>query len=397
MSAVRRSRSERTEGSSPSRHGWKLGFLRVISAAVAIAGLGNFAAAADDRAVLALVSREIQPHLATDGIGGAALAVRIDGRTLFLNTGWADVLQKRPITTDSLFNLASIRKAFDATVLAEAFRRGELAFDDPVERYVPELRQGGDIRRVTIGQLATHTSGLLLPPDEPPWPTRSYTLAEFIRLLNDWKLAEDREPGRQHLYAHSGYVLLQLALERRFGVPIGELIDRRVISPLGLASTFLPQRGADGRAELAGPLMDRAVQGYDAHGQPMGQPGDQETFYDFPGAGQMFSSARDLATFLAANLGELPIDRGLKEAMQLAHRGIFPADRQTMQALAFEVIDDGGVVIVDKPGGLYNSSAYIGMVPSQKLGLVILINRGSQYPYEFGRRFLRELARAQAN
>jgi beta-lactamase class C len=363
-----------------------------VLCSIALAAFAGAQAAPRDQAVLELVNREIRPHLPADGIGGAAIAVRVDGRTLFLNTGLADVAQKRPITTDSLFNLASLRKAFEATALAQAFRRGELSFDDPVERYVSELQQGNDIRRVTLGQLATHTSGLLLPPDEPPWPTRSYTRPEFIRLLNDWKLAEGREPGKQHIYTHAGYV----TLERRFGMPIADLIGGRVTRPLGLASTHLPERGADGRARLAPPFMERTVQGYDAQGAPIGKPGDQETFYDFPGTGQMFSSARDLAVFLAANLGELPVDRDLKEAMQLAQRGMFRTEPEVTQALAWEVTEHEGVTLVDKPGGLYNSSGYIGMVPRQKLGLVILINRGSQYPYEFGREFLFKLAHAHA-
>jgi beta-lactamase class C len=258
---------------------------------------------------------------------------------------------------------------------------------------VTELQGGNDIRRVTIGQLAVHTSGLLLPPDRPPWPTQRYSLVEFIRTLNDWKLDQGREPGKQHFYTHAGYVLLQLVLERRFGLPIADVLDRRVIRPLGLTSTIVPLRGADGHAELAPALMSRTVQGYDRRGEPVGQPGDQPTYYDFPGTGQMFSSARDLATFVAANLGELPIDHDLQEAMQSTHRGVFRADLRTVQGMAWEIIDYDGVVVVDKPGGLNNSSTYIGLVPSQKLGLVILTNRGDQYLYEVGRRFLVDLAR----
>jgi beta-lactamase class C len=98
--------------------------------------------------------------------------------------------------------------------VAQAFELSDLAFDDPVSRYVTELQQGGDIRRVTVGQLATHTSGLLLPADHPPWVTQPYTLAEFIRTLNDWKLSEGQEPGQQRIYTHAGYVLLQLVLDR---------------------------------------------------------------------------------------------------------------------------------------------------------------------------------------
>ena len=50
----------------------------------------------------------------------------------------------------------------------------------------------------------------------------------------------------------------------------------------------------------------RAVQGYSERGEPLGEPGSQESYYRWPGTGQMYSSARDMAVFLAANLGELP-------------------------------------------------------------------------------------------
>ena len=186
-------------------------------------------------------------------------------------------------------------------------------------------------------------------------------------------------------------------LERKFGRPIDALLDEQVIAPLGLTSTTVPRRGLDGRAELGAELMGRAVQGYAQSGEPVGEPGDQQTYYDFPGTGQMFSSARDLATLLAANLGEQPIEAGLRRGMQLTQRAVFQVDTHHAQAMAWEVEDHDGIVVVDKPGGLNNSSTYIGLVPAQKLGIVILMNRGDQYPHEFGRQFLVALAHAHAD
>ena len=130
----------------------------------------------------------------------------------------------RQVTPNSLFNIASLRKVFEAIVLAQAVKRDELRFDDRVEQYVPELRQGGTIREVTLGQLASHTSGLLLPTDHPPWPEHGYTLESFIRALNSWTPEPGQRPGQTHTYTHAGYVLLQLALERRFGLPVTTII-----------------------------------------------------------------------------------------------------------------------------------------------------------------------------
>jgi beta-lactamase class C len=308
--------------------------------------------------------------------GGAAAAVRIAGRMLFFNTGMADQATKRPITSDSLFNLASLGKVFDATLVARAIREGELKLDDPVEKYVTELQQGGDIRRVTLGQLATHTSGLLLPQDHPPWPTEGYTLPEFIRVLAAWKADKRHQPGRQHIYTHAGFMLLHLALERRFQSPIGDLIDARVLKPLGMTDTTLPLGDENGRARLAPRFLERAVQGYSEEGETIAAPGDVQGYYHWPGTAQMYSSARDMARFLAANLGELPVDPRVQAAMLLAQRGIFPMSRLVTQALAWEV-DRGPPLIVEKNGGLNNATAYIGMMPAEKLGVVILSNRGS--------------------
>jgi beta-lactamase class C len=76
----------------------------------------------------------------------------------------------------------------------------------------------------------------------------------------------------------------------------------------------------------------------------------------------------------------------------LAHTGVLPIGPVNQQALAWEIIDDKAPSIVEKYGGLNNASAYIGMMPSRKLGIVILTNRANQYPNDVGRRILLELA-----
>jgi beta-lactamase class C len=344
-----------------------------------------------DRAIRRIVSHAAQPMLSEDDAGGVAVAVRIEGRTLFFNFGLADRARQRPITPDSLFNLASVRKVFEADLLARAVLEGELALDDPVAKYVTELADGGDITRVTIGQLATHTSGLLLPQDHPPWPTQRYTLGEFLALLKAWKEDKEQAPGKQHIYTHAGYILLQLAYERRFGKPIAALIKERVLAPLGLASTFVPTGKPDGPVDMPADALARAVQGYGDDDEPIGAPGDQQSYYDFPGTGQMYSSARDLAAYAAGHLGELPIDPAVQEAMGFAERPLFPMSPRNAQALAWEINTNYQPTIVEKNGGMNNSSTYVGMMPDAKLAVVILSNRGNQDAARVGRAVLSRL------
>jgi beta-lactamase class C len=338
------------------------------------------------------VRAELDSTVTAADPGGLAAAVYFEGHIEFFNYGLADRATRRPVTSDTLFNVGSVRKLFEATLVALGALRGELRLDDPVVKYVPELH-GNYLNRVTIGELATHTSGLLLPTDHPPWPHDSYSLGQFFDMLNAWTPHAGEEPGNQRLYSHAGYVLLQLALERRYGIPIGELIAKRIVKPLGMNSTFVPERGPDHRAIMDKAQMQRVVQGYSDQGMPIGPPGGQQSYFDFPGTGQMFSSARDLGLFLAACLDGRSADPQLREALLMTQREMFRADEKFGQAMAWENVHLGGLTVVDKPGGLNNASAYVGVVPARKLGIVLLANRG-EYPHEIARyRILPALSR----
>jgi beta-lactamase class C len=340
-----------------------------------------------------LVRRHVQPMLIA--AGGMAVALSIDGRTLFFNYGMADVARKTPITSDSLFNLASVGKAFIATLLAQAVKQGEVSLDDPVAKYVTELQQGGDIRKVTLGQLASHTSGLTRTPQQ--YEHRGpYTLPDFIRYLNAWQADEAHQPGKQNIYSNTGFVLLSLALQRRFKEPIAQLMESRVLAPLGMTSTALPVPRADARGQLAPELRRRAVQGYNSDAQPVGEPGQQQGIFNWPGTGQMYSSARDMARFLAANLGALPDNAPLRDAMAFAQQGMFTVGPRFTQALAWQRVSSGDRVIVDKNGGLNNTATYIGMIPQRRLGIVILSNCGGEPATRIGRQIMLALARSPA-
>jgi beta-lactamase class C len=341
-----------------------------------------------DQQVRDAVVDEIDEALPDEGPGGAAVVIRIGGRTLFFNYGTANSAGK-PITSDSLFNLASLGKTFDTTLLSLAVLQGEVSLDDPVAKYVTELQQGGDIRKVTLGQLVTYTSGLTLPQDRPPWPKAHYTLPTFLSYLNNWKMSPDHQPGKTVTISHAPFMLLHVALERRFGMPYQQLLEQRLLRPLGLSSTILPLH-RNSVAQLPPSLMRRAVQNYDDLGEPVGKPGDVQGFYHWPGTGQMFSSARDMATFLAVQLGEGPEQPLLREAVALAQRPIAAYPPYFTQALAWEV-RQSAATIVDKNGALNNTSSYFGLIPDKRIGMVLLTNRGEQYVAKVGRRTLLRL------
>jgi beta-lactamase class C len=222
-----------------------------------------------------IVAQKIQPILPKNGSrGGVAVAVRMNGKTSFYNYGMADNAQNRPVTADSIFNLGSVGKVFATTLLAQAVRQGELSLDDPVAKYVTELQRGGDIRRITLGQLASHTSGLpRVPQQYETWHRGRYRWPDFVRFLNFWKAGPNHEPGQQYLYSNAAMVLLRVALERRFNARFATLMHQRLTGPLGMTSTALPLprdllgRAVHGTARWEGQLAGRVRKGELSNGQ----------------------------------------------------------------------------------------------------------------------------------
>src|SRR5213596_914919 len=336
-----------------------------------------------------IVAQKVQPILPENGKGGGvAVAVRMNGTTSFFNYGFANNAQNRRVTEDSIFNLGSVGKVFATTLLAQAVKRGELSLDDPVAKYVTELQQGGDIRRITLGQLASHTSGLpRVPQQYETWHKGRYTWSDFVRFLNSWKASPNHEPGQQYLYSNAAMVLLRVALERRFNTRFAALMHQRLTGPLGMTSTALP---------LPRDLLGRAVQGYGPIGKPVGKPGEEGGTFDWPGAGQIYSSSRDMDTFLAANLGEVPGHGPIENAMAFTYQGVFTVSPRLTIGLAWQIVSAGNFTIIDKNGGLNNTSTYIGFAPQQKLGVIILVNRGKQHATGIGRQILHALAQDQS-
>jgi beta-lactamase class C len=350
-----------------------------LLAAVAVHGRGN---------PEAIVAQNVRPILPQKGRGGGvAVAVRMNGKTEFFNYGFANLARNERVTADSIFNLGSVGKLFATTILAEAVKRGELSLDDPVAKYVTELQRGDDIRRVTLGQLASHTSGLpRVPQQYEHWHRGNYTWPDFVRFLNSWKAGPNHEPGKQYLYSNAAMVLLRVALERRFNTRFAALLGERITDPLGMSSTSLPARRD---------LLGRTVQGYGPGGRSVGRPGEEQGIFKWAGAGQIYSSSRDMAMFLAANMGELAGHGAIENAMEFAQQPVFTVSPRLKLGLAWQNVSSGNLLIRDKNGGLNNTSTYIGLAPQRKLGVVILVNRGKQHATGIGRQILHALAQDQ--
>ena len=182
-------------------------------------------------------------YMVEDGLApGIALGlVEEDGstRVVTYGTGGPDT---RPLGPRSVFDLGSINKTFTGTLLADMMVRGEVGLEDPISRYLPDsvtVPTYGD-RRITLLDLATHSSGLpRLPSNYRPRdmrdPYEAYTVEILYEFLSGHELR--REPGAGFEYSNLGFGLLGHVLARAAGVSYRDLLQERIIGPLGMAQT----------------------------------------------------------------------------------------------------------------------------------------------------------------
>ena len=160
-----------------------------------------------------------------NGIVGSRLAVVRDGRELFARSvGMADIAQQHPVDADTIFHWASITKTFTAIAIMQLRDRGVLALDDPVVNYVPELRlvhdAFGDISRITIRHLMTHSAGFRNPTW--PWggdkPWHPFEPTEWSQLVAMFPYTEvEFDPGSRYSNSNPGIIFLGRVIERLTG------------------------------------------------------------------------------------------------------------------------------------------------------------------------------------
>ncbi|PCN47572.1 hypothetical protein Csp2054_11515 [Curtobacterium sp. 'Ferrero'] len=173
-------------------------------------------------------------------VPGVQVAIGYGGAELFSEAwGWADVEARRPLTTMSIFRIASHSKTFTATALLQLAERGRLRLDDPVGRYVPALVDGGSpIADATIRELMEMGAGVIRDGHDGDHWSQLRPFPDEQALLD---LVLDRgqktPAGASFGYSNLGYGLLGLVVAAASGETYADFVRRSIVEPLGLTGT----------------------------------------------------------------------------------------------------------------------------------------------------------------
>jgi CubicO group peptidase (beta-lactamase class C family) len=184
---------------------------------------------------------------------------------------------------------------FTSLLLADMVQQGKVALTDPISKYLPaEVKmpeRGG--RVITLENLARHRSGLPrlptnLTPVNPKDPYADYSVKQLYDFLSGYTLPRDIDS--QFEYSNLGGGLLGHVLGLAGGKSYESLIQTRIAKPLGMSSTSIT---------LSPDMQSRLATGHDAAFEAT----PNWNLPTLAGAGALRSTANDMLSFLAAQLG----------------------------------------------------------------------------------------------
>lgn len=319
-------------------------------------------------------------------------------------TGWQDIEGRKPMSTDSIFQIMSMTKPFTGVGIMMLMEEGRLSLSDPVEKYLPEFRgqmvgeKAPDgsrslrkpARPITIRDLMTHTSGMSGPHGDLKdlYRKMDRTLAEAVPAFAKEPL--EFEPGTRWMYSNTGIATLGRIIEVTADQPFESFITERLLKPLGMKdSFFFPP--ADKTDRIAVVYQQKDGKLVRAGAEALG--GDSTKFrpgakYSAPEFG-LYSTASDLFAFyqMMLNNGSLNGTRYLSKTsvhvMTAVHTGDLKAGHLpgTGFGLTWEVVKDPiGTLALLSPGTFGHGGAFgtHGWIDSDKNMVgVFLVQRGS--------------------
>lgn len=297
------------------------------------------------------------------GAPGVVIAVRDRDGTRILPYGYAEA--GVPMSASARFEIGSITKGFNALLLADMERRGEVRATDTVADLLPPeyLPLADAIAAITLEDLASHHSGLprlafglrgwlrLLSAD----PYAGATPDELFRLLARQDADAVASARGRFRYSNFGAALLGQLLARRAGMPYEALLRERVLAPLGIGEA----------AFLDGGEIARAAQGH-ARGRPVAS----WRMDAYAPAGGLVLTAGDL---LAAGERLLAPAPAFADAFVPRH-ALGEGEDGGAVGLGWFRDRIGGHETWWHNGGTSGSRSFLGVVPAQGRVVVVLAN-----------------------
>jgi CubicO group peptidase (beta-lactamase class C family) len=188
------------------------------------------------------------------GVNGLSIAVVHDYKIEWARGyGYADLSEKREVNTSTLFQAASISKSLNSLGVLKLVQEGKLNLDADINDYLDSWKfpydEKSNNRKITLTNLLSHTGGLSIHGF--PGYAAGEDLPSLIQILDGLKPANTEavrsveEPGKSVIYSGGGITISQLIITDITHQPYDLFMEKNVLKPLGMSSSFFTQPPPD--------------------------------------------------------------------------------------------------------------------------------------------------------
>ncbi|KJL31643.1 serine hydrolase domain-containing protein [Microbacterium azadirachtae] len=180
----------------------------------------------------------VRDAMKADSLKAVIVRVTVDGKVVAMQA-YGDSMTGVPATTDMHFRNGAVAFEYVSTLLLEYVDEGKIALDDTVDKWMPSLPEAN---KVTLRMLTNQTTGYPDFETDPGWtaaynadPFHEFTFEE--RLKDAFNRPLQFEPGTNWSYAHTNFMILGHILSMIGGAPLDQLLQKKVLGPMGLTQT----------------------------------------------------------------------------------------------------------------------------------------------------------------
>ncbi len=150
--------------------------------------------------------------------------------------GYDDVENQKATTNATKYRIASITKMFTATMVFKAIEENKLSITQTLNNYFPAIENAN---KITISNLLNHRSGIPSFTKDGTffdYRTEHKSREDMLKIISNYE--SNFEPGSSNEYSNSNYFLLSQILEAVYELPYEDLLQEKIIKPLGLTNTY---------------------------------------------------------------------------------------------------------------------------------------------------------------
>ena len=347
----------------------------VLIAALAVGGTNAQASDTVGARLQATLDRAVRAPDTT--YPGVALYVRRPGHAAWSGAaGKASIDPKRRMRPGDRFRAGSIMKPFVAAATLTLVEEGKVSLDAPLPTVLPAraIARFPEADRITVRMLLNNTSGLGDYSDDAfkreilVDPQRRWSVSELLD--RSAALPRAGAPGERFAYSNANYNLLGLVLEQATGKPWRTVVRERVIKPLRLRHTSLPEPGV-------APAGRDIAHGYElVDGRLHDMTDIDSSMAGAAGGNALLTNNQDLSRFLRSVLAGRLFARSSTVAAMRTFVTADDADGRVGYGLGLErYVLPGGVEVIGHMGTGGGYRAFMFHLPAQRIDLTMVTNQ----------------------